>query len=184
MGVYKTTVIEATNYIFPGLADYNRKREFYNIGNQILSSFPLQVALVFNVWIYPAWLVVMIIDLYEKYEHLTDIYKSISVTVLVIIHMFEPIRLFLGYLGNLKEQIPALACFWLISTFIDFPLATYLLIDREPKPYLGEIIVTSIMLFLVIIEIITTTITLKKSANYNARRFYVAQLYGISDRNM
>lgn len=81
-------------------------------------------------------------------------------------------------------QIPALACFWLISTFIDFPLATYLLIDREPKPYLGEIIVTSIMLFLVIIEIITTTITLKKSANYNARRFYVAQLYGISDRNM
>lgn len=37
------------------------------------------------------------------------------------------------------------------------------------------------MAFLLIMEIITATVTLKKSADHHAKRFYIAQLYGIDD---
>jgi len=37
------------------------------------------------------------------------------------------------------------------------------------------------MAFLLVTEIISATVALKKSADHHAKRFYVAQLYGIDD---
>lgn len=46
----------------------------------------------------------------------------------------------------------------------------------------SEQIVNSLMIFFLSIEIISGTVALKNSANHHAKRFYIAQLYGIEDR--
>lgn len=58
----------------------------------------------------------------------------------------------------------------------------FLLLDTETKPHISEIIANSIMMFLLSLEIITATVALKKSADHHAKRFYIAQLYGIDDK--
>ncbi|XP_011161462.2 transmembrane protein 17B-like [Solenopsis invicta] len=181
MWMWRTSVITASDRIFPGLAYYDRKKEFYDIGNQIQSNLPLQMALYFNVWTYPVWFFVTLVNLDAKYYYLTDVYKFITVAVFIVISVLEGIRLYLGYLGNLTEKIPELASFWLISTLIHFPLEMFLLFDSKTEPHLSETIINSIMAFLLVTEIITSTIALKKSADHHAKRFYVAQLYGIDD---
>ncbi|XP_032673858.1 transmembrane protein 17B-like [Odontomachus brunneus] len=182
MWMWKTSVVTASDHIFPGLAYYNRRKEFYDIGNQIQSSLPLQMALYFNVWVYPLWLLVILVNLDAKYYYLTDVYKFITVAVFIVLSILEGIRLYLGYLGNLGEKIPELASFWLISTLIHFPLEIFLLVDKKTKPHLSETIANSIMMFLLVIEIITATIALKRSADHHAKRFYIAQLFGIDDK--
>lgn len=82
---------------------------------------------------------------------------------------------------SLSLQIPELASFWLISTLIHFPLEMFLLFDSKTRPHLSETITNGIMAFLLVTEIITATVALKKSADHHAKRFYVAQLYGIDD---
>lgn len=78
-------------------------------------------------------------------------------------------------------QIPELASFWLISTLIHFPLEMFLLFDSKTRPHLSETITNGIMAFLLVIEIVTATVALKKSADHHAKRFYMAQLYEIDD---
>ncbi|KAL6422969.1 hypothetical protein ACFW04_010459 [Cataglyphis niger] len=181
MWMWRTSIVTASDRIFPGLAYYDRKKEFYDVGNQIQSNLPLQMALYFNVGIFPLWFAIIIVNLDAKYYYLTDVYKVITIAVFIVISTLESLRLYLGYLGNLAEKIPELASFWLISTLIHFPLEMFLLFDSKTIPHLSETIANGVMSFLLVIEIITATIALKQLANHHAKRFYVAQLYGIDN---
>lgn len=60
----------------------------------------------------------------------------------------------------------------------------FLLLDSKTIPHFSETIVNSIMMFLLITEILTATVALKKSADHHAKRFYIAQLYGIDDKTL
>ncbi|KAK2583316.1 hypothetical protein KPH14_009318 [Odynerus spinipes] len=180
--MWKSSIVNASDNIFPGLAYHDRKKEFYDIGNQVQSSLPLQMALYFNVWLLPIWFFISIISLDSKYFQLTDVYKFITVAIFLLISILECTRLYLGYLGNLAEKIPELASFWLISTLIQLPLELFLLLDSRTMLQLSEKIVNSLMIIFLTIEIIAGTIALKNSANHHAKRFYIAQLYGIDDK--
>ncbi|KAL0108023.1 hypothetical protein PUN28_014944 [Cardiocondyla obscurior] len=179
--MWKTSVITASDRIFPGLSHYNRKKEFYDIGNQIQSSLPLQMALYFNVWVYPLWFFVILVNLDAKYYYLTEVYKFTTVAVFIVISMLEGVRLYLGYLGNLAEKIPELASFWLISTLIHFPLEMFLLFDNKTRPHFSETIGNGVLALLLVTEIVTSTVALKRSADHHAKMFYIAQLYEIDD---
>ncbi|XP_012228165.1 transmembrane protein 17B [Linepithema humile] len=179
--MWRAPVVTASDRIFPGLVYYDRKKEFYDIGNQIQSNLPLQMALYFNIWVYPLWFLIILVNLDAKYYYLTDVYKFITIAIFIVISILESIRLYLGYLGNLAEKIPELASFWLISTLIHFPLEMVLLFDSKTKSHVSETVANGIMMFLLIIEILTATVALRKSADHHAKRFYVAQLYGIDD---
>ncbi|XP_012282391.1 transmembrane protein 17B-like [Orussus abietinus] len=180
--MWKTSVTNASDRIFPGLAYHDRKKEFYDIGNQIMSSLPLQMALYINVWMFPFWFIIALGSLDVKYHTLSDVYKFITAAVLFIVSILECARLYLGYLGNLAEKIPELASFWLVSTLLQFPLELFLMLDNGTKPLLWEKISNGIMMSLLVIEIVTGTIALKRSADHHAKRFYMAQLYGIDDK--
>jgi transmembrane protein 17 len=41
--------------------------------------------------------------------------------------IFEIIRLYLAYIGNLGERVPELTGFWLLTLMIEIPLSTFLL---------------------------------------------------------
>jgi hypothetical protein len=42
--------------------------------------------------------------------------------------LFEIIRLYLGYVGNLCERVPELTGFWLLTMMVEIPLSTFLLV--------------------------------------------------------
>ncbi|OXU25970.1 hypothetical protein TSAR_009289 [Trichomalopsis sarcophagae] len=179
--MWKSSVISASDRIFPGLVCHDRKKEFYDVGNRIKSSLPLQIALYLNVRYSPIWLLVLLYYLDKKYYDLSEVYKFVSVAVFLAVTGLECARLYLGYLGNLGEKIPELASFWLISTLLQFPLEMFLVFDRNSVHQLNERIFNGFALGLLIIEIITGTIVLKTSADHHAKRFYMAQMYGIDD---
>lgn len=134
-----------------------------------------------NVWVFPVWLLVLIVCIDAKYKNLSDVYKVLTITVFMIISLLEGVRLYLGYLGNLAGKIPELASFWLISALIQLPLEAFLLFDSDTLSPFTETVVNSIMIFLVVTEIMTATIALRSLADHRAKRFYLAQLYGIED---
>ncbi|XP_015605499.1 transmembrane protein 17B [Cephus cinctus] len=180
--MWRSSVVTASDHIFPGLAYHDRKKEFYDIEHHIKSSLPLQMALYFNIWLFVPWFLITVCCLDMKYYRLSDLYKFATITVFIVISVLECARLYLGYMGNLAEKIPELAGFWLISTLLQFPLEMFLILDGGTMPLLGEIVVNGIMLFLLVTEIITGTMALKHSADHHAKRFYLAQLYGIEDK--
>ncbi|XP_043267448.1 transmembrane protein 17B-like [Venturia canescens] len=180
--MWKSTVIEASDKIFPGLVYHDREKEFWDMGHLVRSSLPLQIALYTNVWIFCIWFLISLASLDSKYFHLSSLYKFITIAVLIVYSVFECARLYFGYLGNLADKIPELASFWLISTLLQLPLILFMLLDGKTMPFLIERIAHGCMLVLLIIEIVTGTIALKKTADHHAKRFYTAQSYGIDCR--
>ena len=75
------------------------------LGNEIVSDLSLQMSLFFNVCYFPAWLVVSVGMTSLKYDSLNYLYKFILVTILIAVTVIEATRLYLGYLGNLKERV-------------------------------------------------------------------------------
>ena len=87
------------------------------LGNEIVSDLSLQMSLFFNVCYFPAWLVVSVGMTSLKYDSLNYLYKFILVTILIAVTVIEATRLYLGYLGNLKERV---------SNELSFSLGFYL----------------------------------------------------------
>ena len=69
----------------------------------------------------------------------------------------------------------------MISTLLQFPLVTFLVLDKNLANSIIEKVFNIIALIFLVVEIITGTYVLKKSADHHAKRFYMAQMYGIDD---
>ncbi|XP_029688379.1 transmembrane protein 17B-like [Takifugu rubripes] len=82
---------------------------------RVHSSLKLQMSLYFNTWYFPFWWISESVMLHVKYPALSDPYKFILITILILMTLIETIRLFLGYSGNLQEKVPELAGFWLLT---------------------------------------------------------------------
>ena len=58
----------------------------------------------------------------------------------IMMILFEAVRLYLAYVGNLGERVPELTGFWLLTLMVEIPLSTFLLaivwipIDSTNKP--------------------------------------------------
>ncbi|OAD52309.1 Transmembrane protein 17B [Eufriesea mexicana] len=145
--------------------------------NKIRSNLPFQIALYVNLWFFPVWLLIIIINLDGKYNNLTNVYKPIIVISYLILSIFESLKLYLGYLGNLVGKISELTSCWLISILIQLPLEVFLLFDHGILSHYSETFVNSFMVCLLVIEIITGMIALINLANHRAKVFYLTHLY-------
>jgi len=74
--------------------------------------------------------------------------KKVSISVLVIWAVIEPFRLYYGFLGNLKERVPELATYLLISVFPQTPLILYLAYVQPVKFPIDYILGSFMLVFL------------------------------------
>ncbi|XP_016146153.1 transmembrane protein 17A-like [Sinocyclocheilus grahami] len=83
---------------------------------EVSSHLPLQMLLYFNIF-FPFWWISKVLMLHLKFCYLPAYYQCLLVTGMVLISIFEVLRavVYKGYVGNLKEKVPELAGFWLIS---------------------------------------------------------------------
>ncbi|XP_057692192.1 transmembrane protein 17B [Corythoichthys intestinalis] len=99
-------------------------------GKPVLSSLPLQMSLFFNMCFFPLWCVTEIVMLQLKYSALPEYYRTVLITVLILMTLIETIRLYLGYVGNLREEIAELAGFWLLSILLQLPQSLFQLFNE------------------------------------------------------
>ncbi|RXM96244.1 Transmembrane protein 17A [Acipenser ruthenus] len=90
--------------------------------HEMVSHLPLQMLLYFNTYYFPFWWTSEVLMLELKYCWLPGYYQSLLVIGMVIITLTEGLRLYLGYVGNLKEKLPILLFFLTDEAIIILPL--------------------------------------------------------------
>ena len=74
---------------------------------------------------------------------------EIRTAVLFLWLLAEPVRLWTGYSGNLRENVPILLVFWLLTFFVSTPVSIYFsFAQKDIKPYDKGINVTVLVLLL------------------------------------
>ncbi|NXG54214.1 TMM17 protein, partial [Hemiprocne comata] len=143
----------------------------HHADNKIIPSLPLQMSLYFNVYFSPFWWLCTVVMLYLKYPVLSDGYKFILVTVMILASLIEVIRLYLGYMGNLQVKIPELAAFWLLTLLLQLPIISFLLFNEGLNIQPLERVVNIIFALFLTSQAIAAFFTLKRMVNKLATHF-------------
>ncbi|XP_075302313.1 transmembrane protein 17 isoform X2 [Opisthocomus hoazin] len=151
--------------------DWKQGCQRWNKDNEILSSLPLQMSLYFNVYFFPFWWLSTVVTLHLKYPVLSDYYKFILVTVMILASLIEVIRLYLGYMGNLQEKVPELAGFWLLTLLLQLPIILFLLFNEGLKIQPLERAVHIVFALFLAFQVIAAFFTLKRMVNKLAVHF-------------
>ncbi|KFP39427.1 Transmembrane protein 17, partial [Chlamydotis macqueenii] len=141
--------------------------------NEITSSLPLQMSLYFNVYFFPFWWLSTVVTLHQKYAVLSDYYKFILVTIMIMTSLMEVIRLYLGYMGNLQEKVPELAGFWLLTLLLQLPMILFLLFNEGLKIQPLERGVHIIFALFLVFQVIAAFVTLKRMVNKLSTHFHL-----------
>ncbi|XP_013785547.1 transmembrane protein 17-like [Limulus polyphemus] len=174
METVRSAVDSITQTVFPGIqiSGKVRTRSYIKSGGEVKSSLPLQMALYFNVYFSPVWFLTHICTLNVKYAVLSQLYKIVLVTVMVVVVIVEIPRLYLGYIGNLTEKVPELAGFWLLTLLLQFPLHALLLFNENTIILPLERAVDILMMTFIVFEIIAGYFAIKVIAHQQMTRFH------------
>uniref|UniRef100_A0A8R1E2M2 Uncharacterized protein n=1 Tax=Caenorhabditis japonica TaxID=281687 RepID=A0A8R1E2M2_CAEJA len=93
---------------------------------EIISSFALQMAVYFNLCIYPMHFINLCLSLYFKHKLLSVTYQVIAFSACLVHLGSEGVRLGLGFYGNLAENMSALFGFLITTIIIQIPLTVFL----------------------------------------------------------
>ncbi|XP_022109494.1 transmembrane protein 17B-like [Acanthaster planci] len=168
--------------VFPGRAlRDNRQHHAIRPGNELVSNLPLQMALYFNVFFFPFWLVCSIVLLELKFYHLDEIFRFVCVTIYVVMGGTEIMRLYLGYLGNLQERVPELAGSWLLTLILQFPLIIFLLAVERAMPVPVERAVHLVQLTFIVLELVFGFLALRVMTQHQIMKFHLQDFDTIFD---
>ncbi|XP_068169912.1 transmembrane protein 17B [Antennarius striatus] len=142
---------------------------------RVLSSLQLQMSLYFNMWFFPWWWICETVMLHLKYPALTDYYKFILVTILIMMTLIEASRLFLGYAGNLQEKVPELAGFWLLSILLQFPLILFQLFNEAILIQPLERGVHIVLAIFILTQVLSGFVALRDMVRCTQSQFHLQQ---------
>ncbi|XP_068616964.1 transmembrane protein 17A [Brachionichthys hirsutus] len=111
-------------------SDFTREQE-ETVANEPVSHLPLQMLLYFNTYYFPCWWFSAVFMLEVKFHYLPAHYQALLIIGVILLTVVEVARLYLGYIGNLKEKVPELAAFWLLSFMFQLPVLLFFLTDEE-----------------------------------------------------
>ncbi|XP_071756482.2 transmembrane protein 17B [Centroberyx gerrardi] len=148
---------------------------FLGHDRKVVSSLTLQMSLYFNMWFFPLWWISEVVMLDLKYPALPDYYKFILVTVLILMTLIEPIRLYLGYAGNLQEKVPELAGFWLLSILLQFPLILFQLFNEAILILPMERGVHIVLAMFILTQALSGFLALREMVRHTESQFHLRQ---------
>mmetsp|Transcript_15058 Transcript_15058/g.38078 ORF Transcript_15058/g.38078 Transcript_15058/m.38078 type:complete len:217 (-) Transcript_15058:170-820(-) len=104
-----------------------------SVGADVVSSVPLQVTLYYNALFYLLFIVLYIpLFLTKVSESSNSLAQSILYPlVFAIFVVVEPLRLSFGWIGNMKEKVPHLVGFFVLTIFPQTIAAFYLIAWQE-----------------------------------------------------
>jgi|AntAceMinimDraft_5_1070358.scaffolds.fasta_scaffold117544_1 transmembrane protein 17 len=134
---------------------------------QSLSNLPLQVALHFNVLFSVIYFIVIGACSLQKVLYYN---KKVSVSVMTVWVFFEVVRLYYGISGNMKEQVPELATFLLITIFPQIPFMLYFAYI-QPVIFPVDPILGTFMLIYLLVQIYFGLITMRQQIRSQTAQF-------------
>uniref|UniRef100_A0A8C1R0U3 Zgc:112294 n=1 Tax=Cyprinus carpio TaxID=7962 RepID=A0A8C1R0U3_CYPCA len=111
----------------------------------------------------------------STFSYLPAYYQCLLVTGLVLISIFEVLRVYLGYVGNLKEKVPELAGFWLISFLFQLPIILFFITDEDTIILPLERAVHSLYLTFLLGELLASFLALRVMTRKLTQQFHMRQ---------
>uniref|UniRef100_A0A3P8SQT8 Zgc:112294 n=1 Tax=Amphiprion percula TaxID=161767 RepID=A0A3P8SQT8_AMPPE len=150
-------------------SDFTREQE------DLVSHLPLQMLLYFNMFYFPCWWFSAVFMLEVKFYHLAGYYQALLITGMILLTLIEVVRLYLGYIGNLKEKVPELAAFWLLSFMFQLPVLLFFLTDEGIIILPLERAVHSVYLLFLLAQILASFLALRTMTRKLTLLFYLRQ---------
>ncbi|KAJ8415315.1 hypothetical protein AAFF_G00422950 [Aldrovandia affinis] len=110
-----------------------------------------------------------------KFDLLPRYYQCLLVAGMVLLTIFEGLRLYLGYVGNLKEKVPELAGFWLLTFLFQLPILLFFLTDEGIVILPLERAVHSVYLLFVLSEVLAAFLALRAMSRKLTLQFHLRQ---------
>jgi len=132
-----------------------------------LSNLRLQIALFFNALFSLLFAVVIGACSVNKIMYFN---KRVSISVVVVWVCFEPLRIFYGMSGNLKERVPELSTYILMTIFPQMPFIIYLAYV-QPVLFPVDPILGSFMLVFLVVQVIFGLQTVRVLIRSQTARF-------------
>uniref|UniRef100_A0A3B4UXW4 Zgc:112294 n=1 Tax=Seriola dumerili TaxID=41447 RepID=A0A3B4UXW4_SERDU len=151
-------------------SDFTRDQD-----DAFVSHLPLQMLLYFNMFYFPCWWFSAVFMLEVKFYHLPGYYQALLITGMILLTVIEGVRLYLGYIGNLKEKVPELAAFWLLSFMFQLPVLLFFLTDEGIIILPLERAVHSLYLFFLLGQILASFLALRTMTRKLTLLFHLRQ---------
>ncbi|XP_057686927.1 transmembrane protein 17A isoform X3 [Corythoichthys intestinalis] len=100
------------------------------VANEVSCNLPLQMLIYFNLFYLPLWCLSSVCMLEIKFVYLPGYYQGLLITGIVLVTILELLRLYLGYFGNLEENVPALSCFCVLTFAFQLPILLFFVTDE------------------------------------------------------
>ncbi|KAK5909531.1 hypothetical protein CesoFtcFv8_003453 [Champsocephalus esox] len=149
-------------------SNFSREQEDASVVNELVSHLPLQMLLYFNLFYFPCWWFSAVFMLEVKFYYLPGYYQALLITGVILLTVVEVVRLYLGYIGNLKEKLPVLLFFLTDEGMIILPL---------------ERAVHSLYLLFLLAQILTSFLALRTMTRKLTLLFYLRQIGKVESFN-
>ncbi|XP_030593641.1 transmembrane protein 17A isoform X1 [Archocentrus centrarchus] len=156
-------------------SDFTREQEDASVVNELVSHLPLQMLLYFSMFYFPCWWFSAVFMLEVKFFYLPGYYQALLITGIVLLTVIEVVRLYLGYIGNLKEKVPELAAFWLLSFMFQLPVLLFFLTDEGIIILPLERAVHSLYLLFLLAQILASFLALRTMTRKLTLLFHLRQ---------
>ncbi|RDD37808.1 Transmembrane protein 17B [Trichoplax sp. H2] len=178
----RSALVSVANTVFPDTKNIPKIRKHYalQVGNELVSSLPLQMLLYFNACYAPFWFLTCAIMFSYRFSSIGFVYQFLTVAAYAFLGIVESIRLYLGYLGNLQEKVPELAGFWLLTLVIQLPLNLFLVANFNTTIVPIEFSCNIIMSVFLVIEIIFGYRTIRAITLSQVAKFHLSQFEDMS----
>ncbi|GAQ86705.1 hypothetical protein KFL_003060040 [Klebsormidium nitens] len=152
------------NIIRPGAAE----DEPLGVTNTaIASSIFFQMLLYFNVQYSIVWFPAMLTSRFLKPK-----FGVVEAALLVLFLVSEPVRLALGYSGNLQEKVPFVAAFMLLTLFPGLPVCLYFMfVQKHLEP--SDKAVGTLMAIFLVLELFTAVHAIRQLIRSQTLKFYL-----------
>ena len=156
------------------LLDNNEKTKYIRtaktrvIDSEISASLPLQIMIYYNKHYSVLMLAIMLMA--ESYIQLYFSYSLsfLSLIILVLWALVEYLRLYYGFMGNIKESFPELIAFLILSIVFSLPLLAFFFIVPAVQFPIERSVVIVAGIFLVVEVILAIMATSKLVKNQTA----------------
>jgi len=145
----------------------------------VSSSLFFQQLLFYNYYLSPTWFVAVVFIIVYRYGEGLSVSDpdEIRTAVLFLWLLAEPVRLWTGYSGNLKENVPILLVFWLLTFFVSTPVSFYFsFAQMDITPYDKGINI--VVLVFLVLELFGGIYAAVKILRSQSRKYYLQEYSG------
>ena len=148
------------------------------LGHELVASLPLQMCLYFNILFLPCWSAVLGVVFHVKLDRMDFLNRYIYLTVVVGALLMEAARLYVGYMGSVREDVADLAGFWLITLLLACPLHGLLLLNGGALRLAPELAVLAPQAALLAAELVLGYAAARRLAQHQVSKFHAASAAG------